>query len=739
MERSNYALISALYASKTRGLYSDIYFPIIKYAIVKLYASQESKSQHYATLDVVQEVIHDLFGINIPSIVISMTLKKIDARPTSTIRLNLYSDNSFQIVSAMFDEDEHTYEEKEHEFNAHIIEIEAAFKHFLKVEQIPDEGITFIQFISDNTENLLSYFENNSEKSVEEKYSPIIFFLEFLNREHFNLFMVANQLFWSSIIVAFLESDRPMVESNEGGLPSEYYLDTSIMMGLLKLSTPEWETASKELCDIIKSSGAILKIHPLTVEEIKSILQTAEARNSVEGPLASAYARRNLNSVKLAQIRLNIVKLIGDEKVQIFPMPNRNEVNDAMCAYKGKSIVARLESFRKNKDLESVRADNFREVHDIFMDDYIRNQRKAKKGKDDIYFLTANKELIEFCHTQCHPNENYMISPCKVTLKLWMHNTKPSDISTCMLTETMARCLDSHRHHVRDKIQEVSAYFNAAEEKFDAELYKLLLNGLYRKAKTVIEAVEANPDDPKQYAKTLKEVLKAYDESFDSRSSELESKNEKLLEEMEKSKEEIQQLELESEQKSQKIGGLKSEKDALSEEYKQLKEKYEVLLKKEAEERERAEKERKEREHTDMVNRLYEKKSMLENNLFIYNSNLKPLMLSRAKSFKNWQPWGFHISSILLILGFVALVILEHKEVITIGNWIPYAAIITVACALFAAGIAINTNERRDRRKENAYRKWENCPNNSLYQDLMLKIENTKEDIKYVENQLEKL
>ena len=48
MARSNYALISALYADKSRGLYSDIYFPIIKYAIVKLFGSKE-KGEHYAT------------------------------------------------------------------------------------------------------------------------------------------------------------------------------------------------------------------------------------------------------------------------------------------------------------------------------------------------------------------------------------------------------------------------------------------------------------------------------------------------------------------------------------------------------------------------------------------------------------------------------------------------------------------------------------------------------------------
>lgn len=734
MERSNYALISALYASKTRGLYSDIYFPIIKYAIVKLYASQTSESQHYATLEMIQEVISKLFGINIPSVVISMTLKKIDARPSSTIKLNLYSDNSFQILSAMFDEDERTYDEKEHEFNAHIIEIETAFKRFLETEEIPDEGITFIQFISTNTDNLLSYFENNKEENVGEKYSPIIFFLEFLNREHHELFMIANQLFWSSIIVAFLESERPMVESNEGGLPSEYYLDTSIMMSLLKLSTPEWETAAKELCDIIKASGAVLRIHPLTVEEIKSILQTADARKTVEGPLASAYTRRKLNFVKLAQIRLNIAKLIDDEKVQIFPMPKRTEMNDAMYAYKGKGVVARLESFRKNKDLESVRADNFREVHDIFMDDFIRNQRKSKKDRDDIYFLTANKDLIEFCHTQCHPNENYMISPYKVTLKLWMHNTKPSDITSCMLTETMARCLDSHRYQVRNKIQEVAACFNAAEEEFDAELYKSLLNGLYRKAKIVIEAVEANPDDPKEYAKTIKEVLKAYDESFDARSSELESKNEKLRGEMEKSKEEILQLEQESEGKSEKIGSLTSKNDELESAKSKLESDLHVAEVALSSAKEEAEKLNKAKTDAEKLNGLYAEKEKLEEKLVQLKGTIEPLELNRSKSFSYiWPKWILGIG-IALIAITVLLLVLDKAQVFAFMSWEASAVVIAIGGIMIASALALNTEDRVKKLRENAFATWDK--EHPSYPKLIEQINEAEEELKFIKREI---
>lgn len=40
MKKSNYAFVSALYASKTKGLYSEMYFPIIKYSLAKIFAAK---------------------------------------------------------------------------------------------------------------------------------------------------------------------------------------------------------------------------------------------------------------------------------------------------------------------------------------------------------------------------------------------------------------------------------------------------------------------------------------------------------------------------------------------------------------------------------------------------------------------------------------------------------------------------------------------------------------------------
>ena len=41
MEKSNFALISALYDTATGGLYNDVYFPIIKYTVVTLFYDEK--------------------------------------------------------------------------------------------------------------------------------------------------------------------------------------------------------------------------------------------------------------------------------------------------------------------------------------------------------------------------------------------------------------------------------------------------------------------------------------------------------------------------------------------------------------------------------------------------------------------------------------------------------------------------------------------------------------------------
>ena len=79
-------------------------------------------------------------------------------------------------------------------------------------------------------------------------------------------------------------------------------------MGVLQLSTPQREAYSKDVCDIIQAAGGILRINPMTVDEISLILQSVEQN----GPnpmtdIASACERRKLEANELARIRINLV------------------------------------------------------------------------------------------------------------------------------------------------------------------------------------------------------------------------------------------------------------------------------------------------------------------------------------------------------------------------------------------------------------------------------------------------
>lgn len=136
MKKSNYAFVSALYASRTKGLYSEMYFPIIKYALAKIFAEKKGESV-YCTADEVSEFIDDKFGIKIPTIVIAKSVCKIGNN--QNFSLVVYEKgNTFQINGAFYDED--NIEEKERFFSGKLEEIETKYQEFLTQQGCSDDG-----------------------------------------------------------------------------------------------------------------------------------------------------------------------------------------------------------------------------------------------------------------------------------------------------------------------------------------------------------------------------------------------------------------------------------------------------------------------------------------------------------------------------------------------------------------------------------------------------------------------
>ena len=738
MEKTNYALISALYSNRNHGLYSDIYFPIIKYALVCLF-SMRDESHPYCSADEIHNFIIDKFGISIPHIVISKSILKIDAQRWGNIKLNVYENgDTFQIQSASFDSDDDNLNERERIFSDNIVTIEAKYKEFLEREGSTDDGISFIQFISDNTDDILGYFEEQDISKVNEKYATMIFFLQYLSDHEKELYQVANQLFWGSVIAGFLKSDKPHVEESEDGIKTEYFLDTSIVMGVLKLSSPQRETYSQEVCDIINAAGGILRVNPMTVDEISYILQSVEQN----GPnpltdIASACERYKLEANELAQIRLTLSTEIEKKGINVFPPMNPLEKQQAIQSYRGKKITALLGEYRTKRPA-SYSSDNYREIHDVFMDDYIKERRRKKGNNNHVFFLTANRDLINFCKTM-HPSADYMKSTGKVILELWMHNTKPVDISGCMLTETMARCLDLHSTRVRNKIAEVSRLYNKTKSNFNADVYKDFIKKLYCRAKHVIQAVEVGPDElvEGEFGKLIMDAVAADNLAYNKEAAKVRNENVLLNEsiaskdeEIKNKTEEVELLTSENEKKQEEIENITNDRDRL----------YSELENKEKERKQIEEEKQKEsiaKQKAEKINSLYKRRDELKNLIERTKADIITYEKSREKSFRNWLPFLFLTPSIIILIIVLVLWGISSFDMTFVENNV---GIITIGLALVGIlspfGIHFITNDSIEKRKTKAYKKWETKDENAKYKILQDDLSRYNEELKSIEKEL---
>lgn len=731
MKKSNYAFVSALYASRTKGLYSEMYFPIIKYSLAKIFAAKTG-GKVYCTADEVSEFIDNKFGIKIPTIVIAKSICKIENN--QNFSLVVYEKgNTFQINGAFYDED--NIEEKERFFSGKLEEIETKYQEFLTQQGCSNDGVTFVQFIADNTDDILGYFENENKKCVNEKYATLILFLQYVHDSDKELYSIVHQLFWSSIVVAFLKSDKPLVNDSNNGIKTEYFLDTSIVLGLLELSTSLKQTYSKEVCSIILNSGGLLKVNRMTVEEIKYILEKVEQNGP--NPLTDiydSYTRRKLIPNDLAKIRLNLDKKLLALQIDVFPNMSPPAVQQVINDYKGKAVTKLLGEMRNNSQ-SSYFKDNFREIHDVYMDDYIKGRRKEKKSNGNVHFMTDNIDLVNFCHAQ-HEDTSYMVSTGKVILDLWMHNKQEIDVSDCVLTETMARCLGLHKSNVRYKIMEVARFYNQTKDDFDPQVYKDFIAHLYRRAKNVIataEQISQSGTIPQSIAKLIKEAVDKDNEAYNNSLAMVTRKNQELQKESEKKEKQIENiknavanLKDKVDGSNKQIGDLESEKNKLSDSLQQHKKELQKATAELAQSRQ---------EQEDAIRKisLFKERDECFEKINNLQKELEPLKLKRKKAFRNCTPKYYMIGGCLCVFFVVVMVVAVFRKLLE--RWMISIALAPLSLAIFFFNRKHSLDDRKANREKEAYDKWEK--QNPRYRQLVNELQKLDERLKEINEEMQ--
>ena len=473
MNNINFALLASLYNGKS-NLYKEIYFPIIKFALIL--CLKESEDKCTSSIDELHSKINQEFGVLIPRVVIKKAIKYL-IKVNNAFQVSLDRDN-LKIRKADMTLLDDVYN-KEAVVSASLQRLEQSYIDYFRGQDIIPEK-TFVEFFSAQIQEVLRYLNDKDnegvERSLNEEYTHNVTYLEWLSKNDCELYESANKILWGATVAGFLVRDDYEFDVN---LISgcRYYLDTAIVMGCLDLSYEKTTKYSQELVRVIKFSNSKACIHPITLNEIKQIIRGVEMDGCPRcgTPINEAFERRALTCTKLADIRINLESLIQEVGIEIFS--ETKDVVEIQKEYRGKSIVKKLGERRSGM---VVADNNPRDIHDAYMIDFVRRVR----GKDSIrekikaYFVTMNADLVKFSVEYYSSSINALIEPSSVVLDLWLHGANlQSQVGQLSLTETMSRCLAFNEQSATTKIRQIFAYYDN-EEMNDPRVRQEIVTGI---------------------------------------------------------------------------------------------------------------------------------------------------------------------------------------------------------------------------------------------------------------------
>ena len=483
MNEVNVALLTALYNGNS-DLYKEIYFPIIKFALIL--SLKEAEDKRTTSVDNLHSKISQEFGISIPRVVLKKAILHLNKKDNA-LKVNLKGDDVF-VNRADVDSLDDIYNRRQL-VESSLRRLEQDYINYFALQGIIPEK-RFSEFFAAHIQEIGSFLNNTDPETIlNEEYSHNARYLLWLKEHDLELYESANKILWGATVAGFLGRDdyefdvKPISRCR-------YYLDTAIVMGSLDLSHEQKTKYSQELIQVIKSSSSIACIHPMTLDEITGIIRGVESDGEprLGTPIYEAFERRQeLSCSKLTDIRLNLEEKIKNMGIDIYP--ERIDVEKLKSEYKGKAIV---------KDLEMERSDmgggKLRDIHDAYMIDFVERERGkgSVREKMKAYFVTSNDDLRRFSARR-HPSMiNTLISPSSVVLDLWLHGVNlPSQIGQLSLTEIMSRCLALNEQSATSKIRQIFEYFDSEEMK-DPKVRREVAKGVMERSNKYLLSDDEN-------------------------------------------------------------------------------------------------------------------------------------------------------------------------------------------------------------------------------------------------------
>ena len=194
-QRCDYSFIAALYDHQS-GLYKEVYFPIIRYSVMAIFNA--TPGREYFETESIYDYIKENFGLTIPQVVLQKVIYSLAEKYPKEITVYGGDTTTFQVKKPWDMAENKTVVEKTKKFNEQLAILENKYKEYIDAEGL-NTDTTFVGFISDNTEDVLGYFESKvEEEHIDENYFFLANFLQRIEQTDKEAFEAANKLFWGS-------------------------------------------------------------------------------------------------------------------------------------------------------------------------------------------------------------------------------------------------------------------------------------------------------------------------------------------------------------------------------------------------------------------------------------------------------------------------------------------------------------------------------------------------------------
>lgn len=531
-QQVNYAFLAALYSNERAELYSEVFFPALLYGLYGLYSDQKEIT-HYYIVENLQNKVMETLGVKIPLIVIRTVLPQIGKR-FPDIELSLLSKgDQFEIRKVWSAGYAESILHRAISNSSSFKQLEDRFVQFKKQKNIDDDS-SFLLFLSNNLERII---EGGPKMSEEIDGIHVAEFLNGLKQQSAALYSFAADMYWASIIGAYLQRDVNTLGKLENKVV--YYLDTAIALAVLGLDCLANVQYYTEMVKMILQSNHKVMVHQFTIEEMNSVIDSP--RQAFSG-LSQAIAR-GVTEVQILGIKQDLEKELSSHGIGI-------EKCSSAALFEARK---KLEKNQMVKELAKLRFNepSAREMHDIYMYNLIAakqgNETRVEKCK--AFFITLNADYERFCKELAPSFAPRVISPTNVIRDVWMHSAISSIDKKEILNEAVTRCVALNRSNSIRKVSEVVRCYK--EETYSPEMYVALQDRIYARSRPVLDAVFAmeESNDYEEKKKLAERAMAlAQQEYEETRKKEANATKERALQDK-KRKEEVEQIKKEYEEK----------------------------------------------------------------------------------------------------------------------------------------------------------------------------------------------